>query len=105
MYKIAIVAESDFILAFKAVGVDAYRVEDDNMARILKAQCNSGKYAVVLISEHVFETIPEVIREYDEKPLPAITILPISKTRKNLGYELMRDTCIKATGTDVLSKL
>lgn len=105
MYKLAIIGDSDSILAFKAINFESFKAHPENVESILREKYYSGKYAIIFLSETLAEHIKELLDEFGKQPFPVITILPISRELKNIGMKRMKDTCIKATGTDIISKL
>lgn len=105
MYKLAIVGDSDSILAFQALGFDAYVTQPNNAPEVLNHQVRSGKYAVIFISETLAETLSDMLKDLQKTVLPVISILPTGRERKQVGLNRMREICIRATGTDVFSKM
>lgn len=101
----AVIADSDSVLAFRAIGFDTYLVSPDNAAEELEKQCESGKYAVIFLSENLAEKLEDELAKYDKIPLPAICIIPIDIGKKDVGFSRLQKLSIKATGTDVVSKL
>lgn len=105
MFKMAIIGESESIIAFQAVGFDSYQVKPDEAEHTLRKQYRSGKYAIIFISEKLADSLAEVLQEFSTDPFPAISILPLGMKRQEVGMEQLRQICIKATGTDIVSKL
>ena len=105
MYRLAVIGESDSVLAFKAVGFDTFLVSPGDAEHKLKEQYHSGRYAVIFLSETLAKQLEEELHEFDRKPFPAIGVLPLGKHQEHVGYERMKKISIRATGTDILSKL
>lgn len=104
MNKIAIIGDSESVLAFQAVGMDSFFVTKAEVEKVLKKQFHSKKYAIIFLSETLVEGLSDFLAEASRIPLPAITIIPISREKKNMGLERMKKICIHATGTDIISK-
>lgn len=104
MNKIAIIGDSESVLAFQAVGMDSFFVTKSEVEIVLKKQFHSKKYAIIFLSETLVEGLSDFLNEVSRIPLPAITVIPISREKKNLGLERMKKICIHATGTDIISK-
>lgn len=104
MYKLAIIGDTDSVLAFQAVGMDAYLTEPANAEEVLKKQFRSGRYAIIFLSESLAGHTAEYLLQIGKEVFPAVTILPLGHENKNLGIERMRSICIRAVGTDLISK-
>jgi len=105
MYKLAFISESDSVLAFQAVGFDTFMVSPQDAPGVLEAQYKTGKYAVIFLSENLVESVEALLEEYAKSPMPAICILPAGRELQNVGLNRMKKICIRATGTDIISKL
>jgi len=104
MYKLAVIGDSESILAFQAVGMDAYLVTKENAEETLRKQFRSGKYAIIFLAESLAVELIEYLHEIGKKPFPAVTILPLSHETLGMGLERMKTISIRASGTDVISK-
>ena len=104
MDKMAIIGDTESVLAFQAVGMDAYMVTQAESENVLKKQFRSKKYAVIFLAESLAEGLAEFLKEIGKIPLPAVTIIPLAKGKKDIGLNRMKKICIHATGTDIISK-
>ena len=104
MYKLAVIGDSESILAFQAVGMDAYLVTKEKAEETLRKQFRSGKYAIIFLAESLAVELIEYLHEIGKKPFPAVTILPLSHETLGMGLERMKTISIRASGTDVISK-
>jgi V/A-type H+-transporting ATPase subunit F len=102
MHKLAVVGDSDAVLAFQAVGVEAWLVAKDEAENTLRRLYNSGEYAIIFLAENLAEQMMDYLIEAGKRPLPAITLIPLSMEKSNAGIERMRRIGIRATGTDVI---
>jgi len=105
MLRLAIIGESESVLAFKAVGFDTFEVTMEQAAHTLREKYHSGKYAVIFISENLARNLVEEMAEFTKKPIPAIGILPLGRQPESFGMEQMKKISIRATGTDIFSKI
>lgn len=105
MHRLAIIGDTDSVLAFRAVGFDTFLTEARNAPDLLKEKYNSGTYAAIFLSETLAGKMEEQLAEYDKKPFPAVGILPLGRIREMVGTHRMKKISIRATGTDILSKL
>ena len=76
MYKVAVVGDKDSILAFMALGVDAYPVIQPEEARKIIDQLARDKYGIIFITEQAAQAIPETIDRYNRIMTPAVILIP-----------------------------
>lgn len=104
MDRLAIIGDTDSVLAFQAVGMDSYLVTGDEAEETLKKAYKSKKYAIIFLAENLAERAGEYLAETAKNPLPAITVIPMAHEKLNIGLERMRSIGIRATGTDIVGK-
>lgn len=104
MHKLAIIGDSDSILAFQAIGMDSFLVNRENAQEVLSHQFKSGKYAIIFLAETLAQGMMDFLQEVGHHTTPAITIIPVGLKRQNIGLERMRKLGILATGTDIISQ-
>lgn len=103
-YELAVIAEKDVVLAFRAVGVRTFGVSTAmEAAETLRRLAAEGKYAVIFITETVAEEILPVIQEYGNQALPSIVLVPGIKGSEGFALERIRRIVEKAVGADILS--
>ncbi|MCE1247033.1 MAG: hypothetical protein LWY06_10350 [Firmicutes bacterium] len=102
MHKLAVVGDSDAVLAFQAIGMDAWLVTEKEAEDTVRRLYNSGEYAIIFLAENLAGKLMDYLAEVGKKPLPAITLIPISMEKSGEGLERMRRIGIRATGTDVI---
>ncbi len=102
MHKIAVMGDKHSILAFKALGVSTYPVEDADEAGKLLQQLEGEQYAVVFIIEQLaLKMIPE-ISKYNAKKYPAVIPIPGVNGSLEIGMKGIRKAVEKAVGADIL---
>ncbi len=104
MDRLAIIGDTDSVLAFQAVGMDSYMVTADNAEDVLRKAYKSKKYAIIFLAETLAEHTSEYLAETAKNPLPAITVIPMAHEKLNIGLERMKNIGIRATGTDIVGK-
>ena len=102
MHKLAVIGDSDAVLAFQAIGVEAWLVSKNNAEDTLRTLYNSGEYAIIFLAENFASHLMAYLAEVGKKPVPAITLIPIRMEKSGEGIERMRRIGIRATGTDVI---
>ena len=64
MYKIGVIGDKDSILAFKAIGIDAFTAIDEKDASKLIDKLAKDNYGVIFITEAMAELCHETMRSY-----------------------------------------
>ena len=99
--KIAIIGDGDSVLAFKAVGIDAYPVSDGAQAgEILKKLAKS--YAIIFVTDVIAKQIDEIINRYVASTYPIIMSVPSKSGSNGYGMEKIKQAMEKALGVDIL---
>lgn len=103
MYKkIGVVGDKDSILAFKAIGIEAFPVVGEEEARKTVDRLAMEEYGVIFITEQVASTIEETIERYNDKMLPAVILIPSNQGSLNIGMQRISDNVEKAVGVNIL---
>lgn len=103
MYKkIGVVGDKDSILAFKAIGIEAFPVVGSEEARKTVDRLAMEEYGVIFITEQVASTIEETIERYNDKMLPAVILIPSNQGSLNIGMQKISDNVEKAVGVNIL---
>ncbi|MBO4554940.1 MAG: V-type ATP synthase subunit F [Clostridia bacterium] len=98
---IAIVGDKDSVLAFKAIGVDVFPVENEMQARD-KVHTLARNYSVIFVTEQVALWIEMLIKRYQARPYPVIVPIPSAEGNKGLGLMGIKANVEKAIGADIL---
>ncbi len=96
----AIVGNGDSVLAFRAVGVDAFSVTDIKKAEEL-IKTLAKEYKIIFITEDIAEKLDEVIKRYLAEPYPIILPIPYKKDGNGYGMEGIKRAMDKALGVDI----
>ena len=105
MYKIAVMGAPDSVIGFKALGLDTYAVENgEDAKRVLHeiTKPREDEYAIIYMEETMAAEIESEIRKYDEKPSPAIILIPGRNGPMGLGQAALNEAIEKAIGSDIL---
>jgi V/A-type H+-transporting ATPase subunit F len=103
-YEIAILGNQDAILGFSGLGVAAHSLTADSASGILKEVVESGKYAIVFITEDWSEKLEAEIAEYFERALPAIVTVPSPQGASGAAMANLKKIVEQAVGSDILFK-
>ena len=101
MYKIGVIGDKQSVMGFKAVGLNVFDCSSKEEARsTLKSIVD--EFAIIYITESLYDELKETIYEYNEKRLPAIIPIPSMKGKTGIGIENIKKAVEKAVGADIL---
>ena len=100
MYKAAVIGRHDDILAYKAVGFTAYDIEESEFKDIIK-NLDKQQYAVIFVTEEIYEQNAEIIDKYTDSVLPAIIAISGTKGTTGMGMMNIRRCTERAIGMDI----
>ncbi|MCK5811697.1 MAG: V-type ATP synthase subunit F [Clostridiales bacterium] len=103
MYKIAVIGNKDSVLGFKAVGLDVFFTDHLVLSDLIDDLAKK-QYAIIYVTEEVFEKIHDSINDYHDEIIPAIIPIPSNKGSKGIGMKNIKDAAEKAIGADILFK-
>ncbi len=99
--KMAIIGDSDSILAFKAGGVNAFGAEDSLQAKeILKKLAK--EYSIIFITDDLATELHDYLKRFLEKPYPIIVPVPSKNGSSGYGMRKLKEEMEKALGVDIL---
>ena len=101
--KIAIIGDGDSVLAFKAGGMEAFRVENADMARSTLKRI-AKEYQIIYITDALAKDIDETIKHYISEPYPIIISIPSQDGSNGYGMECIRHEMERSLGVDILFK-
>lgn len=99
--KMAVIGDIDGILAFKSVGVDAFRVSAEEEGRKTLSEI-ADKYAVIFITDTLANPLENEIKRYLTVPYPAILVIPSGKGDGGYSVKKLKEAMDKALGVDIL---
>ncbi len=102
MYKVAVVGDKDSVLAFKALGVDVYPVNEAEESRKVIDRLARDKYGIIFITEQAAQEIPETIDRYNRIMTPAVILIPSNQGTLDIGMQRIKDNVEKAVGSNIL---
>lgn len=102
MYKIGIIGDRESVLGFKAVGLDVFPCDSAEEAKdVLNEIVNKG-YAIVYVTEQLYQYMDEEVSEYIDSRLPAIIPIPNKDGTLNIGMQGVKKSVERAVGADIL---
>ncbi|MDY6796459.1 MAG: V-type ATP synthase subunit F [Actinomycetota bacterium] len=100
---VAMVGGKTSTIGFRALGVDTYTVVHPDNAEEIWEEVPLEKYAVVFITEPIYERVAQRIADFREEGsrLPVITVLPSVAVSEERGIMEIKDKVEKAVGLDI----
>ncbi len=99
--RIAVVGDKDSVLAFKAVGLDVFPINDvaeaEHTVKVL-----ARDYAIIFVTEEVAMAAAELLKRYKSRPYPAIIPIPSNAGTNGFGMQGVKADVEKAIGADIL---
>lgn len=102
--RIAAIGERDLVLPLKAVGVDIFPTSiPEEATNLLKKLAQEG-YAIIMITENLAASMQEVMRNYQNQPVPSIVPVPSTLGSEGFAMTRLREAIKRAVGTDILAE-
>ena len=101
--SVAMVGGKTSTIGFRALGVDTYTVAHPDDSIEIWDQIPLEKYAVVFVTEPVFQRIALDVAAHMEEGgrLPVITVLPSVAVSEEWGIRDIRKRVVRAVGVDI----
>ena len=98
---IAVVGDKDSVLAFKAIGIDAYPVDGEMQARDVVKEL-ARKYSVIFITDAIAMQIESLLKRYKTRPYPVVVPIPSAEGNTGFGMSGIKSDVEKAIGSDIV---
>ncbi len=102
MRKVAVIGDRESVLGFRALGLEVHTPETPDQIRNAIDKLAKEEAAVIYITERMAEQVPDTIRRYAEKILPAIIFIPDRQGSLGIGKEAIQKRVEKAVGHNIL---
>ncbi|MBP3758814.1 MAG: V-type ATP synthase subunit F [Firmicutes bacterium] len=102
MYKIGVIGDRESILGFKAVGLDVFPVDDPEEAKRILKRIAKEDFAIIYITEQVYQYMMDEVDEYTDSRLPAIIPIPGKDGTLGIGMTSVKKSVERAVGADIL---
>ena len=99
--KMAIIGDGDSVLAFSAVGIEAYPVSSgEEASETLKKLAK--KYGIIFITDTIAKEIDETVKRYQTSAYPIVLSVPSKSGSNGYGMDNIKKAMEKALGVDIL---
>lgn len=102
MYKIGVIGDRESILGFKAVGLEVFPCDEAAEAEKILKKLAKDEFAIIYITEQLYQYMDEVIEEYKDSRLPAIIPIPNKDGSLGIGMTSVKKSVERAVGADIL---
>ena len=102
MYKIGVIGDRESILGFKAVGLDVFPTDDPEEAKKTLKRIAKEDFAIIYITEQLYQFMMEEVDEYTDSRLPAIIPIPGKDGTLGIGMTSVKKSVERAVGADIL---
>ncbi len=103
--SIAIIGDSESIKGFGAVGMDLFICDDTAASsQLLKQITDNDYYAIIYMTEEIFEACAKEREKFAERAVPAIIPLPGVRGNTGIGQRRLSSFVEQAVGSDILFK-
>ena len=102
MYKIAVLGDSDSVLGFRALGLEACPVSTPEEGREALHRMARENYAIIYITEQLASQIPAEITRYQDALTPAVILIPGKEGSLGIGMNNVKNAVERAVGADIL---
>ncbi len=99
--KVAIVGDATSVGGFRPLGFAVFPLAVPAAARPLWDELTSGEYAVVLVTEAVYEEIADLVKAHADVSLPAVTVIPGAGSAGGVGQAMIDAAIERALGTKI----
>lgn len=101
-HKIGVIGNQSSVLFYRMLGFDVFMTDNPEAASSKLNELANNDYGVIYVTEQIAETITDTIREYDDKMLPAIILIPDHTGSKGIGKRRVQESVEKAVGQNIL---
>ena len=103
--SIAIIGDSESVKGFGAVGFDLFICDDiQNASALLRQIIEGDNYAIIYMTEELFEQTAKEREKISESLVPAIIPVPGSRGNTGVGIKRLSSFVEQAVGSDILFK-
>ena len=103
MYKIAVMGDRDSVLGFRALGLDVFFTEENDVesARRTLHRLAGENYAVIYVTEQLSVHLTGDIARSKDAVMPAIILIPGKSGSLGLGEAGLKAAVERAVGADI----
>ena len=101
--QIAVIGDAETVKGFSAIGLDIYPCDNsEHAAQLLRNIADSDEYAVIYLTEEIYNSVAKERSRYEDKFTPAIIPIPGVKGNSGTGKKRLSSFVEKAVGSDII---
>ncbi len=101
MAKIAVLGDRNSVLGFRALGLEVFFCDSGSECARLLHRLAREEYAILYITEDLAGAIPEEIAKYNDKPQPAVILIPGREGSTGIARQALQSAIERAVGADI----
>lgn len=102
--KAAVIGDSDFVMAFGALGLDAFAVEANRQGVVESAEkILADKYGLVVVAENIAAYANEVFEKKQKDAVPCVVVVPFLRESEGFATKALGKVLKAATGIDIIN--
>ncbi len=99
--KVAVVGDAASVAGFRTLGFEVVVVRDPLEARDVWKRLAGGEYAIVLVTEPVYEAVADLAAATVDNAVPAVTVIPGAGSQGGVGQRKIDRAIERALGTTI----
>lgn len=101
--NIAVFGDNESIKGFSAIGFDIYSCDkEEEIPRRFRKIAESGRYAILYVTEEYFSLLGKEVKRYEEQLSPAVVPIPGIKGNNGAGVSRLSAFVERAVGSDII---
>ena len=104
MSKMAVLGDSTSVLGFKPIGIATYALDDPAEVAEIWPAVLAGDYAIIFMTEPVFEAAQPLIKQIETRTTPAVTAIPSTAGSIGAGRRYIKALVERAIGASIKTK-
>ena len=101
-HKIGAIGDKDSVLPFKLFDFDTRTIKDKQVIRQQIEEMAQNDYGIIYITGEFAQLVPETIKRYEEKMIPAIVLIPNHEGTLGIGKSMIQGQVERAVGQNIL---
>lgn len=102
--KVAVIGSPDFVLPFKALGLDIFSIgEDESKIPAIAEELIGLKYSLVVVAENIAPIADTVFSTVERETLPAVVVVPFTTESEGFAIQSLGRLLKLAMGIDIVS--
>lgn len=102
--KVAVLGDSDFVMAFSALGLEAFAVEDNQESVAESAEkILTEEFGLVVVAENIAGMANMVFERTQRDAVPCVVVVPFLRESEGFATKALGQVLKAATGIDIIN--